>query len=311
MSNYGGKLNEENEDYGYHNLGIKVDPWDMNPMTGQLIPHSRPPKEWGCLIHPDECRRILFLGNGKLITTGGDQLTDYQLKNWIDMTVESFSQQIQFDIYPRLYRHRPLPSQMPREIEPYAEWDDLYDYQPSEANYFFLKLRKKPLLKLHKWLLAFPFTGSSYVDLTKQAIPRYYQGILKAVFVRVPWSNVAPLQTGINAWRGIMHGYAQLPGGYQVDYTTGFETADRVPAELKEQILKLFTVNVMSSYGDGIIGGMANYSTSVSVLSESVGTTMSATSAFFGARIQQLTGELKEWWKQRRGAYGGVTMGMM
>jgi len=311
MSHFQGTLNNENEDYLYHNLWRKVDPWDYNKTNGQLIEHSRPTKEWGTLIHPDECRQILFIGNGRLITTGGDQMTDYQLKNWIDLSVESFAQQIQFDIYPRLYRHRPLPSQTPRYIEPWAEWDDLYDYNPSEANYFFLKLRRKPLLKLHKWLLAFPFTGNSYIDLTSKAIPRHWSGILKAVFVKVPWANIAPAPMGINAWRGLMHGYAQLPGGYQVDYTTGFDHASRVPAELKEQIMKLVTINVMSAYGDGLIGGMSSYSTSVSVLSESVSTTMSATSAFFGARIKQLTDEIQAWWKQRRSAYGGVTMGMI
>lgn len=311
MSQFGGQLNIENEDYEYHNLGQKIDPWDIDPSNGKLIEHNRPPKEWGCILHPDEVRRVLFVGIGKLITTSGDQLTDYHLKNWIDITVESFQKQIQFDIYPHLYRHRPLPQEDPRIIEPYAEWDDLYDYNPTEANYFFLKLRRKPLLKLHQWTLAFPFTGNKYVNLTKQAIPKYWQGILKAVFVRVPWSNIAPVQTGINAWRGIMHGYAQLPGGYQVDYTTGFENASRVPQELKEQIMKLLTINVMSAFGEGIIGGVASYSTSVSVLSESVSTTQSATSAFFGARILQLSNEMKEWWKVRKSAYGGVTMGML
>jgi hypothetical protein len=308
MGHYEGSMNVENEDYAYHNLYRKIDPWDFDTQTGLLVEHNRPTKEWGTLIHPHELRQILFVGNGRLITTSGDQIHDYQLKNWIDLTVESFSQQIQFDIYPRLYRHRPLPQQSPRTIEPYAEWDDLYDYNPSEANYFFVKLRRKPILKLHKWLLAFPYTGNKYIDLSKQAIIRHWQGILKAVFVRVPWSNIAPVQTGINAWRGLMHGYAQLPGGYQIDYTTGFDHASRVPAELKEQIMKLITINVMSAYGDGILGGMANYSTSVSVLSESVGTTMSATSAWYGARIKQLTDEIQAWWKQRRSAYGGVTM---
>jgi hypothetical protein len=276
MSEYQGALNIQDEDYSYYKLGRKLDPWDTEPKTGKLIEHNRPPREWGVLIHPSEMRQVLFVGNGKLITTSGDQIQDYHLKNWIDLSIESFAQQIQFDIYPRLFRHRPLPSQAPRTIEPYAEWDDLYDYNPSEANYFFVKLRKKPIAKLHKWLLSFPYTGNQYIDLSKQAMPRYWQGILKAVFVRVPWSNIAPVNMGINAWRGLMHGYAQLPGGYQIDYTTGFEHASHVPAELKEQIMKLVTINVMSAYGDGIIGGMANYSTSVSVLSESVGTTMSA-----------------------------------
>lgn len=292
-----GGLNQNNPNYEYTDLGQR------------LYPEESKPRPWGCLIHPDELRKILFFGNGKLITTGGDQLEDFQLKNWIDLTVRAFQEDIQFDIYPRLWRCRPIGNQE-REIEDFAEWDDPYDYFYTESTNFMLKLRRKPIAKLHEWDIFFPWTGQRVLDLKQRSIIKHNAGILQSVFVRTPWSNVAPVETGILAWRGLA-GAGNVPGAYRVDYTTGYDHASRVPGELKEQILKLITISVMSSFGDGIIGGMANYSVSTGVISESVGTTMSATSAFYGARILQLQGEIKEWWKRNKMKYGHVGFGVL
>lgn len=299
--NWGGQLNVKNIDYDYRDLGRLLDP-----------KHADNPPKWGCLIHPDEIRQVMAVGNGKFITTGGDQLQDYQLKNWIDLSIRSFGDQMQWDIYPKLWRHTPMPSDDPnRIIEEYAQIESAYDYRPSEANYFFLKLRHKPLHKLHKWELAYPFTGRHYLDLLPKAVPQYNLGILRAVFVQVPWSNAVPVQIGINAWRGLMQGGNFLPAAYLVDYTTGYSHASRVPAELKEILQDYITINIMSAFGDGIVGGMANYSTTIGILSESIGTTMSATSAYFGARIMQLGEKIKAWWKARKSAYGGTTINFL
>ena len=97
-----------------------------------------------------------------------------------------------------------------------------------------------------------------------------------------------------------------LPSSYQVDYVSGYEHADRVPRDLREIVQKLMIVNVMSAFGDGVVSGMSNYSISLGPLSESIGTTMSATSAYFGARIAQMSGEIKDWLKTRGKAYTGI-----
>ncbi|PJZ87603.1 hypothetical protein [Leptospira levettii] len=298
-STFGGMLNEESEDYGYHYLSQRLYP---------TLPKEQLPP-WGVLIHPDEIRKIFAMGNGKFITTTGDQLTDFQLKNWIDMTVQSFQEELQWDIYPRLWRHRPLGTDV-RIIEPFAEWDDPYDYKYTESQNFLLATRRKPIIQLHKWDLFYPWTGQRMLDLRSRAIIKHKAGILQSVFVRTPWSNVAPVETGIMAWRG-MAGAGNVPGAYLVDYSTGYDHASRVPSELKEQIIKLFLISVMSSFGDGIIGGMANYSVSTGVISESIGTTMSATSSFYGARILQLTNEIKDWYKRNKNKYSHINFGVL
>ncbi|WP_039942355.1 hypothetical protein [Leptospira alexanderi] len=311
--NYGfdGDLNKQEEDYEYHDLSACIYP--------ELVKSDSPLPGWGTLIHPDELRRIMFFGNEPLLTTRGTQLEDFQLKNWCDQTVRAFASEIDWDIYPRLFRSRPLVGQSGRfdlepktgRIEGFAEWDDTYDYDPSKSSNFFLKLRRKNICRLHRWVLTLPWNGNTVLDLTNRATIQYKTGILRAVFTRVPFGNVGISSIGIQGFRALNQNITNLPGAYQVDYTTGYDHATRVPRELKDQILKYFAICLLSSYGEGIIGGIANYSTSVGVISESIGTTMSAENAFFGARIRQLGNELKEWWKTAKIRYTGFTFGVL
>ncbi|EKR71863.1 hypothetical protein [Leptospira noguchii] len=309
---FDGDLNKQSEDYEYHDLCAKIYP--------ELEKSNSPLPGWGCLIHPDEFRRIMFIGNEPLLTTRGTQLEDFQLKNWVDQTVLAFGQEIDWDIYPRLFRARPLPGQKGRidletkngRIEDYAEWDDTYDFDPSKSDNFFLKLRRKNICRLHRWVLTFPYNGSTILNLTEKANIQFKTGILRAVYTKVPWGNIGfSTQSGIQGYRFLNQNISNLPGAYQVDYTTGYDHASRVPRELKDQILKYFLISVLSSYGEGIIGGISNYSTSVGVISESIGTSMSAENSIFGARIKQLTNELNNWWKKSKIRYTGITFGAL
>ena len=102
---FGGYLNDPSEDYTYKDLGLK-----LSRGKDALAPNDIE-REWGCLIHPDEMRQILFIGNGRLITSGGDQITDNQLKNWVDQSVRALSDLLKWDIYTSLFRSRPFNDQ--------------------------------------------------------------------------------------------------------------------------------------------------------------------------------------------------------
>lgn len=292
-------LNDESCDYTYKNLGAKVYPEQKDN-----------PPEWGCLIHPDEMRRVLFVGNSKLITTTGDQLEDYHLKNWIDLSIVSFGNQMQWDIYPRLWRNPRNQDGTERynEVEEFAEFDDGYDYKPTEADYFLVKLRNKPISRLHEFALYLPLSAQRFVDLKQRASILHKHSMVRAMFIAMPYGyggNTGSI--GLNSWRAFISSAGNiLPQAYRIEYTSGYTHSRLVPAELKEILMDYITINVMSAYGDGIVGGMSNYSTSVGILSESVGTTMSATSAYYGARIEQLGKKIQNWWKARQGAYGKI-----
>ncbi|EQA55366.1 hypothetical protein [Leptospira kmetyi] len=307
---FGGDLNLNAEDYEYHDLSQRIYP--------ELEKANSPLPSWGTFIHPDEIRRLLFYGNEPLMTTRGSQLEDYQIKNWVDQAVKAFAQEISWDIYPRLWRSRPIAGQKGRfdldpvqgQIETYAEWDDTYDYDSSKSTNFFLKLRNKNLCRVHRWVLTYPYSGSTILELTDRATIKHRAGLLQAVFTRAPFGSLGPPVTGIQGWRA-MNQSANLPGAFQVDYSTGYDHASRVPRELKEQCLKYFMICILSSYAEGIVGGLSSYSTNVGVISESMSLSLSAENSFFGARIKQFTGELKEWWKTGKLRYSGVSFGAL
>lgn len=261
---FGGYLNDPSEDYTYKDLGLKLSA-GKDPLSPNL-----PSREWSCLLHPDELRLILFIGNGRLITSGGDQITDNQLKNWVDHSVMQFSQLLQWDIYPRLWRHRPFHDQE-RIIEPYAEWEDMYDYHHKHSDLFFVSTRRRPIAKVINWRLASPYNRQTMIDLMPKMIPNYGAGILKsAVYIGGAGYNMTISQYRSTLLR------QDLPSSYQLDYVTGYDHASRVPRELVEILYKLMITSVMSAFGDGVISGMSNYSISLGPLSESIGTTMSA-----------------------------------
>lgn len=303
MSEFGGFLNEENENYDYQELSLKLNP-------------DKPPEKWGCLIHPDEVRKLLMYGNGRFISVNGDTISDYQIKNWIDQTVNAFSSLLNHDIYPRLFRHRPIYTNQnfkDREIEDFAEWEELYDYNVNEAQYHFVKLRHFPVHRVHKWEFLNPVYGNKILDLTPRMTIKHDSGIIRSTYFYSAAIGMGGYQAiPISAFR-LIGGTREIPvpGVYAIDYSTGYDKASRVPKELIEQIQKLMIIALSSAYGDGVVAGVANYSTSVSGVSESLGTTMSATSAFMGARIQQLYNELKDWIQRNKVKYTGIQIGVL
>ncbi len=100
----------------------------------------------------------------------------------------------------------------------------------------------------------------------------------------------------------------RYPNGYGVDYIAGYKNAKDVPFELVEIIGMLAAINLMADFGDGVVSGLANASVSLSGISESFGTTLSATSAFFGARIKDYTDRLTTWFKENKKKYRGIRL---
>ncbi|GBF52058.1 hypothetical protein LPTSP4_35960 [Leptospira ryugenii] len=136
MTGYGyeGTLNKNESNYDYSDLAIKV--------------------------YPDECRRILFLG----------------------------------------------------EIEEFAEWEDRYDYNPTRSSKFVVRLRKKNVCAVQKWMRVIPWCGSRFIDLRERMVAKFREGVLEAVFVRTPWGGLAPNPVGLQAWRGMGVGGGVFPG---------------------------------------------------------------------------------------------------
>ena len=67
----------------------------------------------------------------------------------------------------------------------------------------------------------------------------------------------------------------------------------------------------MNIYGDGKLAAIASRSVNLNSVSESINTTLSATSATFGARIIQYQKEIKAWFAQNRAKYSRTPFGRL
>ena len=304
---------EENPSPQFRGFLFGTPDTETNLQFSKIVnPNLDPPKGWGAIITPDEMRMIYFMGNSRLVTQDGTYLSDEALKGWIDQTANAISEELKWDIYPVLWRHRPARPNEPREIEAYARWDDTYRYKRGKRHFHFVKLRRRPIMRVEKWLLNNPYADTEILDLLPGAEINYEGGTL----TNLRWGGYQQYQTGTSRHPSLplrasrLHiYYDDLANSYLIDYATGYDNASRVPDDLKELVAKVLAIKIMSAYGDGIVSGLASFSIGVGVLHESVNTTMSATSAFFGARIKQFQEEIKDWMQRHKNRYShpGIT----
>ena len=105
------------------------------------------------------------------------------------------------------------------------------------------------------------------------------------------------------------YGMRQVPDYLLVDYKAGFDKGC-VPRDIRHVIAMIASTIVLDQAGDLILAtaGIANYSLSLGGLSQSVGTTSSATNAGYGARILSYKNQMKALVPQIRAQYAGLSL---
>jgi hypothetical protein len=120
------------------------------------------------------------------------------------------------------------------------------------------------------------------------------------------------MPTGIGLWYTqltaymFMFGYRTeyIPNFWHIKYFSGF---DRVPEDIVEAVGKATMLQVYNILGNILFPvGIASFSKSIDGLSQSTGTTASATNALFGASINQFEDELKVEIPQLKAKYRGI-----
>ena len=108
------------------------------------------------------------------------------------------------------------------------------------------------------------------------------------------------------------YGVRQVPDYMLVDYKAGFEKGC-VPADIRHLIAMMASIIVLDQAGDLILAtaGIANYSLSLGGLSQSVGTTSSATNAGYGARILSYQKQMKTLIPQIRAQFVGFGLAVI
>jgi len=122
--------------------------------------------------------------------------------------------------------------------------------------------------------------------------------------------NQDVILTGIMRDIGI-RAYKNVPDYWDVQYLSGYDF-NNTPNDIVGVIGKLASIGVFAMAGDLIVGaGIANYSLSIDGLSQSIGTTSSATNSGYGARITQYSKEVKETLNRIKFKYRGINIASM
>lgn len=125
----------------------------------------------------------------------------------------------------------------------------------------------------------------------------------------VQTSGVSILYSGVMPNIGML-GFNTIPNYWSVEYCTGFDT---IPRDIVDVVGKIATIAILNIAGDIALGqaALANYSLSLDGLSQSIGTTSSATNAAYGARILTYYKEIKDALSKLKPYYRGIGVASM
>lgn len=195
-----------------------------------------------------------------------------------------------------------LPTTFERELE---------DYQRNNYQEFtIIQLENYPVISVEEFAVEYP-SGQNVIVFPDEWIRLdRTHGILRVVPTAGTLSNILIGQGG-SFLPAIYNGMDYLPDLFAISYTAGFEDGE-LPFNLLDLIGKVASFGPFNIFGDLIAGaGIANVSLSIDGLSQTIGTTSSATNSGYGARLIQYQKEVKDWVPKLRRFYKGIRMQVM
>lgn len=275
--------------------------------------------DWGLPVTPDELRYLVTFGTKLVASDANQTFTDENLQYYIDNAIGLIEADLQIDIYPRMIRHEdPIAEDGSRTARDDILSDDNlvrepgYPYKQNHADmYLYIKLRRRPLIELLKAEIVDPIQNR-LIDIYSwrkekpglEAKVQFFPRLGVSVLAGYPWI----MGTKKTLFR---YPFDNFPNAIMIDYKTGWENCETVPKDLIELIRKLAGIMLLSDFGDGRSAALASASANLNSISESFNTTMSATSAMYGARIMQWQKEIKTWWSRNYRRYKRADIGFL
>jgi hypothetical protein len=186
--------------------------------------------------------------------------------------------------------------------------EETHDYYINDyVSYGFIKLFRHPVQKVESVGVQFPlatqvlkFDPSWYrvesVGATTQLVPT--QGTFSSILLSQGGSFLPLFYSGLQ----------NVPSIWKVKYKAGFEKS-QIPMSIKEIIGMKAAMGPLNIAGDLVAGaGIATKSISIDGLSQSIGTTASATNAGYGARIIQYQKQIDHAMTTLKRSYLGLPM---
>jgi hypothetical protein len=275
---------------------------------------------WGAIITPDELRYIYGFGND-LVAPNSASITDDVLECfYIRNAIANVERDLNVKFQKRVYKHRDIPGQAARDLSGYGtlyedyEWEEPYDFSAKEyQEYIFIKLRKKPILSVESASFR-DVSGGLITDLMQWIRINHMKGSVEFFPNEGSFALYAGAIGKIPLVRSVLEGRGRYPDAYFIDYTAGFESVEafrKTWPELTQIVGQLAAINMLNDYGDGKTPGLASSSIGLAGISESFGTTQSATNALFGARILQFEKQIKNFYDNNKLKYAGMRLGAL
>lgn len=199
---------------------------------------------------------------------------------------------------------RYVERQLDIPIIPQTFVDDLDFHATDWQQYLYVQLDNYPLISVTQLVLQYP-SGQTVVVLPQEWLRiNKESGVIQSVPTAGTLSQIFMGQGGEFIPRLFGGGY--IPHLMRCEYVAGFAEG-QIPADIVDIIGKVASLGAFNIFGDLIAGaGIATVSLSLDGLSQSIGTTSSATNAGYGSRILQYKGDVKEQLKTLRRYYNRV-----
>lgn len=165
-------------------------------------------------------------------------------------------------------------------------------YRADFGAYAFLKLDNAPVLSVEEFRVQYPSGQNVIVWPNEWLRVNAAEGHIQVVPTAGTLSEVL-IGTGGGFLPALYGGLPYLPQLFQVSYTAGFALG-KVPRNIVDVIGMFASFGPFNIFGDLIAGaGIATLSLSLDGLSQSIGTTSSATNSGYGARVLQYLKQIK------------------
>lgn len=285
---------------------------------------------FGLLVSHDELRYDEMFGNPLIAEADSQSITDDQLLDYARLAIRFLEVELNIDILPRRIRYEAgidedgnvdtrtdfddstyIANMTPKQLSSLYRREQGYAFDIIRSRkQFRVKMRRRPVRDILTAKFVDPYFGNTIIDLMPYRI-------IKKGFTGVCFFQPRLLRARTNSFSQLWDYYLRLPFDrniqriFLLDYETGYNNCVDVPDEFRNIIKKTAAVTLMNIYGDGKLAAIANRSVSLNSVSESISTTLSATSAAFGARVIQYAKEVDRWLKQNRSKYSRTTIGRL
>lgn len=268
-----------------------------------------PEGEWGTILTPDDIRYTYVWGTD-FKSSQGNRFTDEQIQFFIDAGLAEIERQLNITI-----RKQRIKSQLTveeKKLKRKVDYDveeTLYDFSYRKIQrYGMIQTKQRPIINVSKCTLINKGENDD-VDLLPSTILDKKNGVIK--FLKRPWKpsdtadgiNTAISRYGSETWNPHLF--------YAVDYDVGYETSDDVPDDLRQIIGELIAMAILNIIGDGLMSGLSSTSLSMDGVSESYSSTMSATSAYFGARLVEYRKDVEGYIEKNKFKFGFFRVGSL